>query len=256
MHERNSFLTLTYSDEFLPKDGNLRYGDFQKFCKRVRKVCGPFRFYMCGEYGDKDRRPHYHCILFGLDFFEDRQVWKRGSGGTLYRSELLETLWPYGHSLIGAFSFESAAYVARYVMKKVTGDAARDHYKVVDEDTGEVTWLTPEFTRMSLKPGIGATFFDQFHKDIFPGDFVVSRAMKVRPPRYYDKRLKRMDPLLYADVKAQREFDSAVVTIESDEELNSRVVVDEVQAYERTPERLAVREAVASAALSSKKRSL
>ena len=87
---------------------------------------------------------------------------KEASGATLYRSDTLESLWTYGFSSIGDVTFESAAYVARYVMKKVTGDAAESHYTVVDPETGEITVRTPEFNKMSLRPGIGAGWFDKY----------------------------------------------------------------------------------------------
>jgi len=249
LHERSSFLTLTYSPENLPTGGSLDYSHFQKFLKRVRKSCGPVRFYMCGEYGDSLDRPHFHCLLFGEDFSVDRKPWKRTGAGVLYRSQLLERLWPYGHSLIGEVNFDTAAYVARYVMKKITGDLAEDHYKRVDSETGEIFMLTPEFTRMSLKPGIGAGFFHKFASDMYPADFVISRAKKVKPPRYYDVLLERMSPDLAADVKEKREFDAAAVKF-----LDGVLEVDEVIIHERSDERLKVRQQCAEALLSTKKR--
>jgi len=249
LHERSCFLTLTYADENLPAGGSLHYPDFQKFLKRVRRALGKVRFYMCGEYGDALDRPHYHCLLFGVDFSEDRYVWKRKHYGALYRSPLLERLWSLGHSEIGQVNFDSAAYVARYVMKKITGDLAPEHYKRVDQETGEVFMLVPEFTHMSLKPGIGAGFFHKFASDIYPGDFVVSRAKKVKPPRYYDVLLDRVNPDLSADVKDRRLFDQAAVKF-----VDGQLLVDDVKIEERTPDRLHVREQVANALLFQKKR--
>ncbi|WP_445236462.1 rolling circle replication-associated protein [Escherichia sp. E4385] len=75
-----------------------------------------FVFFGCGEYGSKLERPHYHAIIFGYDF-PDKTLHKAGRFN-LYRSSLLERCWTFGWSVVAAFSFESAAYVARYCVKK------------------------------------------------------------------------------------------------------------------------------------------
>ena len=211
MHEASQsgpccFLTMTYSEEACPV--GLRYRDFQLFMKRLRRARGgaPVRFYMCGEYGEATARPHYHAALFGEDFSADRYAWRDfGSGQVAYRSELLERLWPYGASSIGELTRLSAAYIARYVMKKVTGPLAKEYYKAVDLSTGEVRPVSPEFTRMSLKPGIGASWFERYHSDVFPHDRVVTRGQPAKPPRYYDQLLERRDPFMFQAVKWRRE---------------------------------------------------
>lgn len=196
MHERSSFVTLTYSTDYLPRYGirSLEYVHFQKFMKRLRRRVGNVRFFMCGEYGEAEWRPHFHACLFGVGF-EDRYYWRKSrSGFDLYRSPLLESLWPYGHCEVGELSFQSAQYVAGYVTKKVTGPMASDHYSKVDFATGEVVELVPEFARMSLKPGIGASWFDTFRGEVYPFDRVVVNGAEAKPPRYYDKRLALIDP--------------------------------------------------------------
>lgn len=130
LHEASSFLTLTYRDESLPLDGGLEVRAVQLFLKRLRKKLEParVRFYACGEYGDSNARPHYHILLFGYDF-PDKTVWRKSSSGfLLYRSKILEELWPFGHSEIGSVTPATGAYVARYCLKKVTGPPADDHY--------------------------------------------------------------------------------------------------------------------------------
>ena len=105
MHERNCFITLTYPDEFLPPHGGLIYRDFQLFMKRLRKRIGyPVRFFMCGEYGELDQRPHFHAILFGCDFDDRKYFSKTGSGYKLYTSDLLIQLWGMGHCPVGNVS--------------------------------------------------------------------------------------------------------------------------------------------------------
>ncbi len=123
LYDNNSFITLTYNTEHLPEDRSLEVRVFQLFMKRLRKRFGTkIRFYACGEYGDQNGRPHYHACLFNHDF-QDKKLWKRGKDPSLdlYRSADLEKLWPYGYSSIGEVTFQSAAYVARYIMKKITG---------------------------------------------------------------------------------------------------------------------------------------
>lgn len=204
LYDDNCFITLTYNAEHLPRNGSLVPRDLQLFLKRLRKKYGAnIRFYACGEYGELNRRPHYHACIFNHDF-ADKYAWKRSeSGELLFRSEELEKLWKKGHSSIGAVTFESAAYVARYIMKKVNGDAQKDHYNWPD-DNGNRYSRVPEFTRMSLRPGIGSGWFERYHSDVYPGDFVVINGKKSRPPRFYDERLKKIDPEAYEKLKEER----------------------------------------------------
>ena len=246
LHEYNIFVTLTYDDAHLPTNGSLNYRDFQLFMKRLRKDFAGrnVRFYMCGEYGEDFQRPHFHACLFNC-FFTDRKVHaKLSSGSTLYTSSRLSDLWPFGFSSIGDVSFESAAYVARYCMKKVTGPAAKAHYERVDFATGEIVDVVPEFNRMSLKPGIGADWFAKYRKDVYTSladgdkDFVVMNGVKMKPPRYYDNLLK-----------AASDFSSDYIEF-------LRYKKAAKLSSDNTPERLAVREKCAAAALKSKVRSL
>jgi hypothetical protein len=211
MHDQNCFITLTYDDAHLPSDRSLHYRDFQLFIKRLRKRYPGrrIRYYMAGEYGENFGRPHWHACIFGLDF-DDKKLWKRTSSNSLlYRSKELELLWPFGYSSIGDVTFESAAYVARYIMKKVTGKNAAEHYKEIDPDTGEITNRKPEFTKMSLKPGIGYEWYKQYTTDVYPHDYVVVRGKKVKPPKFYDKKYKidnpyEFDELLYIREKSAK----------------------------------------------------
>lgn len=222
-HDHSSFVTLTYDEAHMPFPPSLHYPHFQKFMKRLRKSSPePVRFFMCGEYGNEHARPHYHACLFGVDFSADRVLWANQGTGPLYRSAALEKLWPYGFSSIAELTFESAAYVARYILKKVTGDMAERHYQFVDFDTGEVYQRVPEFARMSLKPGIGGPFFDKFKADIFPHDYVVVNGRKCRPPRYFDKLYRRSDPDEYERLKHDR-----VVAPASVHNTDSRLAVRE-----------------------------
>lgn len=204
MHAVNSFVTLTYDDNHVPHDYSLNYRHFQLFMKRLRKAYGPVRFYMCGEYGETYQRPHFHACLFGVRFSDLKEWRKSGAGFQLYRSSGLEKLWTYGSAEVGDVTFESAAYVARYCVKKVTGRNAEKHYEMVDGETGEVYSRIPEFTRMSLKPGIGATWYEKFKREVFPLDRVVVRGTECKPPRYYKYLLDAAPDFMSDSVDYQR----------------------------------------------------
>jgi len=203
-HQANSFITLTYDEEHLPTNGGLSVKHWQNFAKRLRHRIGKFRFYHCGEYGDEYGRPHYHALLFGYDFLEDRKPYSTRRGNQLYTSELLTQTWGHGLSVIGELTYESAAYVARYCMKKINGKQAAEHYQTVDTKTGEVHQIKPEYTTMSRRPGIGKTWFDKYSTDVYPSDEVIVNGKPARPPRYYDSQYELSDPSSLALVKERR----------------------------------------------------
>jgi len=178
LYENNCFITLTFNEENVPKDGSLikNSADFQKFMKRLRKYTNQkIRFFHCGEYGEKLSRPHHHACLFNYDF-PDKKLYTVRNGIRIYTSEILLKLWPYGYHTIGDVTFESAAYIARYVTKKITGSRAEEHYQ------GRV----PEYVTMSRKPGIGKGWLDKFSDDIYPHDYLIVNGNKCKPPKYYD----------------------------------------------------------------------
>lgn len=196
-HEKSSFLTLTYKE--MPANNSLNNVDFTLFMKRLRRYLEPakVRFFQCGEYGERSLRPHHHCILFGEDFGSDRVVFETSQSGLpQYTSEVLNDLWSHGLCTIGDVTFESAAYVARYSLKKVSGSRAESHY----------AGRKPEFVTMSRRPGIGALWFDEFSRDCYPGDVFVPGPDRPAslPPKFFDKLLERSDPSLFERVQAER----------------------------------------------------
>lgn len=207
--EENMFITLTYAPENLPPQGTLVLQDFQKFMKRYRKMFAPreIRFFMCGEYGENLEyskngilgHPHYHACIFNHDF-HDKRLYKISNGNRLYTSDILAKLWPYGFSTIGELTFESAAYTARYVLKKQLGKSAKDFYNFVDKNTGEYFNLKPEFTTMSRRPGIGRTWYDKYKGDL-KKDFITRDGVKMKPPKYYDLQLEKEDIEAYENLK-------------------------------------------------------
>jgi len=197
-----------------------------------------FRYYMCGEYGEKTQRAHYHMLAYGYDPRDKKTAGKNRDGQRLWTSESLNRIWGNGNVIIGEVTFESAAYVARYIMKKVTGQAAANHYTKIDADTGEIVSRTPEYTRMSLKPGIGAGWLKKYATDAYPEGKVVVRDHKSKTPKYYDKKFKEMDPLGYEDLLFERHKE------------------EQKRPGENSKERLAVKETVAKAKIAFLKRTL
>lgn len=215
----NAFITLTYRDERLPKNLSLDKSHFQKFMKRLRRALSPLkiRFFHCGEYGEKNQRPHYHAGIFGYSFPDKEFLKNTDAGYKIYTSEILLDAWSdphakklppptgwvgyynpktYGYATVGACTFESMAYIARYVTKKINGEHADAWY-------GD---RLPEYTTMSRRPGIGKIWFDEFNGDVFPADEIVLRGKIMRPPRYYDKELEKQDPAMYEKIKLDRKL--------------------------------------------------
>lgn len=223
----NCFLTLTYSDENLPPDGSLDHRHFQLFMKRVREHFKQrVRFFMCGEYGPQTLRPHYHALLFNCDFRDRKIAGKSGSGFSFYSSEVLTKLWGYGHATVQDMSSQTAGYCSSYVFDKITGDLASAHYGV----------RKPEYCACSLKPGIGALWFEEFGRDKSRQDFVVHDGRETAPPKYYDKLSDRAGFDWLEEIEFARE-QRAKLAFEDE-----------------TPERLAVREQVHAARVRNKRR--
>lgn len=186
----NCFITLTYAPEHLPSPPCVDKREFQLFMKKLRKRCGRgIRFYAGAEYGDTYGRPHYHACLFNY-WPADATLWKvTGTGDRLYTSKILEEIWGKGFVTVGTVTFESAAYIARYCMKKRTGRMAEEHYARVDLETGECYQLTPEFALMSRMPGIGMTYLEQYGDQAAAHETVVVSGRERGLPRYYKEKL-------------------------------------------------------------------
>lgn len=222
----NCFITLTYDDLHLPDDRGLSIKHWKNFMKYLRKEFprekgNGIRFYMCGEYGEETQRPHYHACLFNFDF-PDKVHWKNSNDGKhkLYVSPILQRLWPFGYSLIGEVEFESAAYVARYCMKKTTGknldkavqkidpftkmECCLKPYERFDPLSGEVWEVKPEFTNMSRASGIGKGWYQKFYTDVFPHDFLEIKGKKIPVPKYYTGIYEVTHPDEYPRIKAKR----------------------------------------------------
>lgn len=202
----NSFLTLTYDEDHLPHGATLYPHHLQLFVKRVRKSLYPklVEYFGCGEYGDELGRPHYHLLLFNHRF-PTEAIWNKSHAGfAQYLSSALTKLWPYGRATQGELTFESAAYCARYALKKINGEKAKRHYERVDPETGEITRRAPEFLLMSKRRPIGKEWLTNFKSDVYPSDFIVVRGQKMKPPRYYDQQLSEAEKTPIKEARALR----------------------------------------------------
>lgn len=198
-HLQNCFITLTYDDEHINKlyhlddcykvrsDNfySLDKRDFQLFMKNLRyqldaKFGKKIRFFACGEYGSKTMRPHFHAIIFGHDFSDDRILYKRNfNGDYLYNSPLLSSVWNYGYSVIAECNWETCAYVARYCLKKRDNDITAQL---------NALGLDPEFVTMSRRPGIARNYYDDNFRDIYNTErIMLPKGKVIRPPKYFDK---------------------------------------------------------------------
>jgi len=196
-HLSNSFITLTYSDENLIYGGSdrptLYPRHLQLFLKKLRKeVNVPIRYFACGEYGSRYNRPHYHALIFGYDF-PDKKICGSKGDNKYYSSDMLNSIWGYGTTIIGDVTFESSAYIARYTLKKKYG---QDGQKWQNEFQ-----IEKEFLRMSLKPGIGYQYYNKYKDDIYPHDYIIIRdGIKSKPARYYNKLYKKSNPNEYEQI--------------------------------------------------------
>lgn len=227
MHESNTFITLTYDDDHYPENGSLVPRDWELFNKRLRKKFSPrlYKFYMCGEYGDKRHRPHYHAALLGIEFSDLIPAGTSKLGFPLYESPTLSAVWGKGRCIVNELTFQSAAYIALYMLKKQKGDTRgiasvdvaffesisrrmsdkltpAEYDSWLDEALATYTWRHPEFCRMSKS--IGKSWITKYLSDVYPYDEVIKDGYRIKPPRYYDNYLKEFDPVAYEAMKLNR----------------------------------------------------
>lgn len=239
----NCFITLTYRDKdrcdveqlrkglhirddwsldtpTIDEDGKQKSSHIQAFLKRLRKKYSDrqIKFYQCGEYGNrcihgKDLeeegcifcnvgRPHHHACIFNLQF-DDLYQYAVQNGTPRYSSPTLEAIWQYGFVDVGELNFQSAGYVARYIMKKVNGEKQEEHYSRKGP-CGEITPLAPEYSSMSN--GIGERWLEKYSADCFPADEVpvVGKGVIKKVPRYYMDKFAKDNPDIEEEIKEAR----------------------------------------------------
>lgn len=220
------FITLTYDDEHIPENEtfeineetgeivgdyigwSLKPKDLTDFLKRLRRHweyhynIDKIRFFGCGEYGGQTQRPHYHICVMGLPISKNMlEHYKYNKlGQEIYICEEIEKIWGKGYAPIGSVTWESAAYVARYMLKKQKGPSAKDFYG----RQGKI----PEFTRMSRRPGLANNYYTQNHDDVYKNDEIIipgKKARTIKPPKYFDDLYDLDNPEEFAKIKAERE---------------------------------------------------
>lgn len=192
--------------DYLPPNGEIGQN-----IRLVIQTLNPLlRYYYGGEYGEKYHRPHYHACLFGIDWKDKKHIQTTAGGFKLYTSETLAKLWPHGQHTISELTWATAAYTARYILKKITGTKQKQHYERIDTDTGEIIKLEPEFNDMSRKPGIGHHWLQKWNKDVYKETTsgVRVRGNLTQPPRYYDKLYTKINRAHMDAIKLQRDMDA------------------------------------------------
>lgn len=173
-HEENCFITLTYDDDHLPEDGGLHHKHFQDFMKRLRRARPDvkIKYFMCGEYGGLNERPHFHAIIFGTTF-HDMRLFSTAGNSRNYISNELSSLWPFGFHTIGNVHYGTARYTAKYSMKRM-------------EDFGiDYGNRRPEYRKMSQ--GIGASYAKKHSAQLARTDSIILNGHRNPVPRYYEK---------------------------------------------------------------------
>lgn len=230
----NWFVTLTYAPVAEPllmhRTVNTETGEvfeglslqpshMTKFMKDLRawfkyhRGADNIRFYLCGEYGSLYDRPHYHLAIFNLPLEDADLIFFRNNecGDALYRCPILENIWsfddgsgkkiPYGFVSVGSLTWQSAAYIARYMLKKQKGKSAEWYYGTKG--------IIPEFTRCSRRPGIGRDYFEARKDEIYKYDHCVvphrTGPMLTKPPKYYDRLYDVYDHETLEQIKAHRQ---------------------------------------------------
>lgn len=201
----NWFITLTYDDEHLPLNDfhypTLVKNELSNFMKSLRAYYkyhynfDNIRFFGCGEYGGKYGRPHYHSILFNFPVYDLEFLYEK-NGHAYFNSPSIDKIWNKGFVVFTDVSWDTCAYVARYVVKKAKGE---------NEFAYKDLAIQPEYCRMSRVPGIAKTYFDS-HKDmIYKFDkLTIPGVGPVRPSHYYDKLFDIDNPVRMYELKDLR----------------------------------------------------
>lgn len=255
-YEHNYFITLTYNENHIPKDdelvnyktgeifqndnweqGHLEPEDLTRFNKSVREYWRThfnhtgIKFYASGEYGGLTRRPHYHMIMFNLPIkLEDLRIYKIKNGHILWDCDILTKIWGKGFVGLAEVNWDTCAYTARYVMKKLKGKKSDEQYY----EQG----MRPEFVRMSRRPGIGIDFFKENVQEIYKNDEIIlqghaEKIQPVKPPEYFDRMFRDIEPERMDEIKAIRkqiaEESTKIKNLNTDLTESERLCVEEKQ---------------------------
>ena len=175
------FLTLTYDDLHMT-DLSLNKQDFKDFIKDLRnyvyyRTGECIRYFGCGEYGDSSGRKHYHMIIFNLG---DLDIKPRSAknGYIYYESEIINQLWNKGFVVIAEVNLQTAAYVAKYTLKK----QGLKKYDELD--------IQAPFILMSTRPGIGYKYLSDHVQELINKPYIFMDHKNYSLPRYFKRVLE------------------------------------------------------------------
>lgn len=208
------FITLTVNDENMESifpNRELTHRPFQLFMKRLRKELDKqgkkITYLMCGEYGSKYNRPHYHAVIFGWNpDLSDLRLVERKQHYTISSSKLIEKCWPYGFNTVGTANIHSGSYLAKYVIKQ-TKDW-NDYLYDIDVDTGEVcNYKRPYlvYPRSKQNGGLGYRWYRKNAEEIFEQGYIQGSRIEIKQtiPRYYKRKFEEEFPELYKKWKEE-----------------------------------------------------
>nr|WEW54438.1 MAG: replication initiation protein [Microvirus Sku111] len=208
------FITLTVNDENMENvfpGRELQHRPFQLFMKRLRKelakVGKKITYLMCGEYGAKYNRPHYHAVIFGWrPDSKDLTLIERKKNYNLSSSKTIAKCWKFGFNTVGTANIHSGSYLAKYVIKQ-TKDWNEFLY-TVDDETGEIkNYKRPYlvYPRSAQNGGLGYRWYRQNCKEIFEQGYIQGSNIDVKQtiPRYYKRKFEEEFPELYKIWKQQ-----------------------------------------------------
>lgn len=176
-HDCSAYVTFTYDDNHLVfqngfEQPTLSKDDVHKYLDNIKHQLRhiDFEYYVCGEYGDKFNRPHYHALFFGLDYQLHEKFFKSS--------------WKKGSVMVMPVNSGSFRYVAKYLTVPVSRDYLDAHYY----DFG----LEVPFRKMSR--GLGLKVYRQFLDDLNTYGYFEYFGRKIYLNRYYFNKL-----LLHSD---------------------------------------------------------
>lgn len=213
-HSEVCSLILTYDKPHLG-DGRLHYDHVRAFFKRLRRYVEyrygktGLKFFVCGEYGDKKKRPHWHMMVFGWKPDKDREEFKlypSGSTKQLRNKSLkLQELWRQGYVDVSTFDDTHAFYIARYVQKKFVKGSDLD--STIKQPIEDQEYCPQKY----CSPGLGNEYFFKHMKtflregkiEVVGHTYAIPRCFKdlmkklISPEefntKYYEDLRKRLD---------------------------------------------------------------
>jgi hypothetical protein len=191
------FITFTYDDDHVPLSEKgyqtLDKTDIQKFFKRLRKlhdkrygkqekntsstnrgargtlnVSNRIKYYVCGEYGTRTARPHYHAICFNANVRDIEKAWAIGR-------------LSIGNIHVGEVNEQTIGYTLKYIAKdrKVPlweGDDRQPEFSLMSKGLGK-SYLTEQRIKWHKNDLLNRMYC------VTPGD------IKLAMPRYYKEKI-------------------------------------------------------------------